>query len=113
MLSHELRTPLNAIMSWTHVLQQQGGADMTLRGLKAIERNGKAQARLIADILDMSSINMDKLQLVHEWCDPAELVRSALEDLREQVAARVASSWHSPSRCRRGPSARTSGACAR
>ena len=100
-LSHELRTPLNAIMSWTHVLLQQGGADMTLRGLKAIERNGKAQARLIADILDMSSINMDKLQLVHEWCDPAELVRSALEDLREQAATRgveLASALASPLR---------------
>jgi PAS domain S-box-containing protein len=87
-LSHELRTPLNAIMGWTHVLLQQGGSDVALRGLKAIERNGKAQARLIADILDMSSINMDKLQLAHEWCDPGELVRGALEDMREQAAAR-------------------------
>jgi len=87
-LSHELRTPLNAIMGWTHVLLQQGAADATLRGLQAIERNGKAQARLIADILDMSSINMDKLQLVHEWCDPVEVVRSALEDLREPAAKR-------------------------
>jgi signal transduction histidine kinase/ActR/RegA family two-component response regulator len=100
-LSHELRTPLNAIMSWTHVLQQQGGTDITLRGLKAIERNGKAQARLIADILDMSSINMDKLQLAHEWCDPGELVRSALEDLREQAGTRgvvLVSSFASPLR---------------
>ena len=87
-LSHELRTPLNAIMGWTHVLLQQGGTEAAQRGLKAIERNGKAQARLIADILDMSSINMDKLQLVHEWCDPGELVRGALDDLREQAAAR-------------------------
>ena len=87
-LSHELRTPLNAIMGWTHVLLQQGGSDVALRGLKAIERNGKAQARLIADILDMSSINTDKLQLAHEWCDPGELVCGALEDMREQAAAR-------------------------
>ena len=87
-LSHELRTPLNAIMGWTHVLLQQGGGERTLRGLRAIERNGKAQARLIADILDMSSINMDKLQLVQEWCDPGELVRSALDDLRESAGAR-------------------------
>ena len=89
-LSHELRTPLSAIMSWTHVLLLQDGADSatTLRGLKAIERNGKAQARLIADILDMSSINMDKLQLTREWCDPGELVLSALEDLRESAATR-------------------------
>jgi PAS domain S-box-containing protein len=87
-LSHELRTPLNAIMGWTHVLLQQGGTDVALRGLKAIERNGKAQARLIADILDVSSINMDKLQLTPEWCDPGDLVRSALEDMREPAAAR-------------------------
>jgi hypothetical protein len=87
-LSHELRTPLSAIMGWTHVLLQQGGPETMLRGLKAIERNGKAQARLIADILDMSSINMDKLQLALEWCDPGELVSSALEDLREPAGAR-------------------------
>ena len=87
-LSHELRTPLNAIMGWTHVLLQQGGTDVALRGLKAIERNGKAQARLIADILDVSSINMDKLQLTLGWCDPGDLVRSALEDMREPAAAR-------------------------
>ncbi len=86
-LSHELRTPLNAIMGWTHVLLQQG-VEGTMRGLQAIERNGKAQARLIADILDMSSINMDKLQLVQEWCDPGELVRSALDDMREPAANR-------------------------
>jgi hypothetical protein len=88
-LSHELRTPLSAIMGWTHVLLQQGGPDTVVRGLKAIERNGKAQARLIADILDMSSINTDKLQLALEWCDPAELVTSALEDLREPAAVRT------------------------
>ncbi len=87
-LSHELRTPLNAIMGWTHVLLQQGGGEGTLRGLRAIERNGKAQARLIADILDMSSINMDKLQLIQEWSDPGELVRSALDDMREAAAIR-------------------------
>ena len=87
-LSHELRTPLNAIMGWTHVLLQQGGGEVALRGLKAIERNAKAQARLIADMLDVSSIHMDKLQLAPEWCDPGDLVRSALEDLREPAAAR-------------------------
>ena len=86
-LSHELRTPLNAIMGWTHVLLQQG-VEGTMRGLQAIERNGKAQARLIADILDMSSINMDTLQLAQEWCDPGELVRSALDDMREPAANR-------------------------
>ena len=62
-LSHELRTPLHAIMGWTHVLLRQGGTEDALRGLKAIERNGNAQTRLLSDIMDVSSINLGKLQL--------------------------------------------------
>jgi hypothetical protein len=59
-----------------------------LRGLKAIERNGKAQARLISDILDVSSINLGKLHLILEWCDPVDLVRGALEEMRAPAAKR-------------------------
>ena len=85
-LSHELRTPLHAIMGWTHVLLRQGGTEDALRGLKAIERNGKAQARLLSDIMDVSSINLGKLQLSLEPSDPGELVRGALEALRGPAA---------------------------
>ena len=85
-LSHELRTPLNAIMGWTHVLLRLGGNEDMQRGLQAIERNGKAQARLISDILDVSSINLGKLHLSLEPCDPGALVRSALEEMRGPVA---------------------------
>ncbi|MDB6000803.1 MAG: histidine kinase, partial [Rhizobacter sp.] len=81
-LSHELRTPLNAILSWTHVLQRRGGTDELLRGLGVIERNGWTQARLISDILDVSSINMGKLHLRLERADPEELLATSLETLR-------------------------------
>ena len=84
-LSHELRTPLNAILGWAHVLQRQGPSEQALRGLKAIERSGKAQARLISDILDVSSINLGKLHLALETSDPAELLHSSLETLRVPV----------------------------
>ena len=57
-----------------------------MRGLKAIERNGNAQARLISDIMDLSSINLGKLQLSLEPSDPGELVRGALEALRGPAA---------------------------
>lgn len=81
-LSHELRAPLNAIMGWTHVLQKRGGPEETLRGLAAIERNGLMQARLLSDILDVSRINMGKLQLDLQPVDPAQLLHATLDAIQ-------------------------------
>lgn len=80
-LSHELRTPLNAIVGWIHVLKRRGVTPEGARGIDAIERNAKTQARLISDILDVSRINSGKLRLDREWADPAELVTSSIEAL--------------------------------
>ncbi|HYF16485.1 MAG TPA: response regulator [Ramlibacter sp.] len=80
-LSHELRTPLNAIVGWVHILKRRGTTPEGVRGLDAIERNVKTQARIISDILDVSRINSGKLQLERQWIDPAELVRSSIASL--------------------------------
>jgi len=84
-LSHELRTPLNAIMGWAHVLQQRGGNDETLRGLAAIERNGRSQARMISDLLDMSRLNLGKLPLSFETLDPLDEITAAVNALRPSM----------------------------
>ena len=84
-LSHELRTPLNAIVGWVHILKRRGITPEGLRGIEAIERNAKTQARIISDILDVSRINSGKLRLDAEWADPAELVTSALDSLSVAV----------------------------
>ncbi|HZS45143.1 MAG TPA: response regulator [Blastocatellia bacterium] len=62
-LSHELRTPLSSILGWTRLLG--GGkldASTTVRAIETIERNAKAQAQLINDLLDVSRIVAGKLQ---------------------------------------------------
>jgi PAS domain S-box-containing protein len=84
-LSHELRTPLNAIMGWTHVLQKRGGSEDTMRALAAIERNGNMQARMIADLLDMSRLNLGKLPLSFDTLDPAETLVSAVNAMRPSI----------------------------
>jgi PAS domain S-box-containing protein len=85
-LSHELRTPLNAIVGWVHILQRRasGSVDL-LKGLAAIDRSVKTQARIISDILDVSRINSGKLRLEQEWADPAELVSASVASLRDPL----------------------------
>jgi signal transduction histidine kinase/ActR/RegA family two-component response regulator len=80
-LSHELRSPLNAMMGWAHVLRRRGGDELTMKGLDAIERNGKAQARLISDLLDMSQLNMGKMGLTLAPVDLVEVVSTAVSNL--------------------------------
>ncbi len=63
-LSHELRTPLTAILGWATTLKNKVATDPAIpRGLDAIERNAKVQARLIDELLDTSRIMADKISL--------------------------------------------------
>jgi PAS domain S-box-containing protein len=84
-LSHELRTPLNSIVGWVHILKRRGGTPELLKGLDAIDRSVKTQARIISDILDVSRINSGKLRLEQEWADPGELVVASVTSLRDSL----------------------------
>ncbi|WP_258001001.1 PAS domain-containing sensor histidine kinase [Janthinobacterium sp. ROICE36] len=88
-LSHELRTPLSAILGWAQVLRRgtRDQADLH-RGLQSIERNARAQAQLIEDLLDMSRITSNKVLLDLQTLAPASVIASAIETLRPAADAK-------------------------
>jgi signal transduction histidine kinase len=51
-LSHDLRTPLSTIIGWAQVLRAQNPPEQMLHGLEVIERNARAQTRIIQDLLE-------------------------------------------------------------
>ncbi|WP_437276536.1 response regulator [Sorangium sp. So ce375] len=80
LLSHELRTPLTAILGWSHLLRMRGPSDEILgRALGTIERNARAQSKLIDDLLDMSRIVSGRLSLDREVVDLGEMLETLLE----------------------------------
>ncbi|QCP14459.1 PAS domain S-box protein [Pseudoduganella umbonata] len=88
-LSHELRTPLTAILGWSQVLRRGGRGEADLqKGLQTIERNARAQAQLIEDLLDMSRIMSGKVLLDIEAIAPAAVAEAAIETVRPAAAAR-------------------------
>lgn len=89
MLSHELRTPLQTILSWT-VLIRSGRLDQPVveKGLEAIERSARSQARLIDDMLDMSRIISGKMRLDIEDLDLLPLLDSLVEVVRPSAQAK-------------------------
>jgi signal transduction histidine kinase/ActR/RegA family two-component response regulator len=88
-LSHELRTPLNAIRGWTALLRDMPPDSPRLaRGLDVIDRNAKAQADLVSDLLDMSRVIRGTLRLDPSRIDLADVVRTAIDTLRPAAEAK-------------------------
>jgi signal transduction histidine kinase/ActR/RegA family two-component response regulator len=88
-LSHELRTPLNAILGWSQlILSGSMKEDDIHRGLETIERNARAQNKLIEDLLEMSSIISGKVRLDMQQLDVTSLVDTAVESVRPTAQAK-------------------------
>lgn len=82
-VSHELRTPLNAIYGWVAMLRTGSlHGERQEHALKVIERNARAQARVVDDLLDMSTIIRGRMRLERAPVDLAQVVRTAVDTVR-------------------------------
>jgi signal transduction histidine kinase len=88
-LSHELRTPLNAIVGWTTLMRTMNmDEDARRHALEIIERNAKAQAALIEDLLDVSRIAQGQLQLSWLAVQIPAIVAAAIDTIRPSAEAK-------------------------
>jgi PAS domain S-box-containing protein len=90
-LSHELRTPLSSILGWTQILKRKAGSlgpEELERGLAVIDRNARAQVRLIDDLLDLSRIMAGKVRLDLQQASMPEIVQSAIESAEPGAKAK-------------------------
>jgi len=89
MVSHELRTPLNAIVGWS-AMMRRGSLDKERErhAVEIIERNAKAQAQLIDDILDVSRIVSGKLRLDLKPTQLNQIIATAVDSIRPLAEAK-------------------------
>jgi signal transduction histidine kinase len=97
-LSHELRTPLNVILGWTRMLMSDHLPEKTRRhAFELIDRNARAQAQLVNDLVDMSRITAGKLRLELESLPLIPVLEAALESIRPAAQAKnltIETSWN-------------------
>lgn len=89
-VSHELRTPMSAILGWSHILKtERRNEPATLsKGLDVIERNARAQTKIIEDILDVSRVITGKLVIDPVTVSLAAVVTDAIDVVRPSAAAK-------------------------
>jgi PAS domain S-box-containing protein len=87
-LSHEIRTPLNAILGWSQILRKSSAPEDLAEGLDIIERNARAQAQIVEDLLDMSRIISGKVRLDVQRLNLSAIVQAAVDTARPAADAK-------------------------
>jgi signal transduction histidine kinase len=87
-VSHELRTPLNAMLGWTRLAWNSSDPKLVQHAFEVIDRNGKAQLRLIEDLLDVSRIISGKMAMKNEPVDLVDLMTTAINSVRTAADAK-------------------------
>ncbi len=76
-MSHEFRTPLNSILSFTDILLMELDGTVTdqqREDLEMIKESGEDLLALVNNLLDLSKIEVGKVELFLESVDPGEIV---------------------------------------
>jgi signal transduction histidine kinase/ActR/RegA family two-component response regulator len=86
--SHEIRTPLSSILGFTHLLREQGFTPDNLRHqeyLRIILTSGQHLLALINDILDLSKIEANQMDLHWEETELRPLCKVAMTLVQEKA----------------------------
>ncbi|MGV7030098.1 response regulator [Methylobacterium symbioticum] len=88
-MSHELRTPLSAVIGYSEMIQEEledlGEASL-IADMRKIEANARHLLGLINDVLDLSKIEADRVEIYAEPFDVAEVVRDVAVTVEGLVA---------------------------
>ena len=80
MLAHELRNPLAPIRTAAELIARHASADeLTRRAAEIVRRQSGQLSRLVDDLLDVSRISRDQIELKHEILLLSDIIDHALE----------------------------------
>ncbi|HVQ38159.1 MAG TPA: PAS domain S-box protein [Pyrinomonadaceae bacterium] len=90
-LSHELRNPLNVVIGYSEILRRADESQphsFVVKAAETIRRNALAQAQLVADLLDLSRLQMGKLSLDRTPVSLSTVIKEAVETVSDEVKAK-------------------------
>jgi PAS domain S-box-containing protein len=87
-MSHELRTPLNAVLGFGQLLERQSPTQIQRTRVRHIINAGRHLLDLINEVLDISRIEVGRMQLSLEPVCVADALNEALDLMRPLAAER-------------------------
>lgn len=99
-MSHELRTPLNIVLGFTRVLQQNRQEQLSekeLDYLQRIQSSGLHMLSLVNDLLDLSRLESQQMQIVKEPLDLEPLLVQVFQSFEVQAQSQQQDLRYHPS----------------
>jgi len=90
-MSHELRTPLNSIIGFSEIMREGMSGEMSVRQKEFIEHihdSGNHLLSLINDVLDLSKIEADRMELNFSRFLTNDIVRNSINLFKEKAMKR-------------------------
>ena len=87
-MSHELRTPLNAILGYAQILQQRLLDAKDVEGVTRIHESGQHLLALITDLLELSKLEVGKIELHPSPFQLSTFLNSLLSTIRARAEAK-------------------------
>ena len=78
-MSHEIRTPLNGILGFTQLLKESDATEEQAEFISVIEKSSENLLTIVNDILDLSKIKAQKIELENIEFDPIDSFETAVE----------------------------------
>lgn len=89
-ITSELRLPLYAVIGYSSILMEDGEQDsdtVSHHQLRTIHTSGLELLRFANDVLDLSKIESDRMEIFDDVFNPADLLRDVLNELGPAAAA--------------------------
>ena len=87
-MSHEIRSPLNVLLGYTDLLRFREQDSETLEMLELMSASGQCLREIIDDILDLSKIESQEVDLQEEPFNPEETARRQFDIMANQATER-------------------------
>ncbi len=85
-MSHEVRTPLNGIVGFTSLLKESDNKEEQAEFISVIEKSSVNLLNIVNDILDLSKVKAQKIELESIEFDPISTFEAAVESYAAKAA---------------------------
>lgn len=86
--SHELRTPMNGLLGMAHALQRSNLDQAQREQVALMIKSGDSLMQLLNDVLDLSRVEVGKVELAPEPLDPRAVVADVVDAWRDAAEAK-------------------------
>lgn len=84
-LSHELRTPLVSILGYSNLFDESSDKVDFINAMKVINKNAQIQLDMIDDLLDVSKVMANKVELHKEVCNINDIIIESIETMKPRA----------------------------